>query len=283
MDGGSRRGEKTGWTRLPSARRCGTTYSGSANMEFCPTPAHAKKLITDASVRLTILGASYIPFPHPVRELSKFIGNSSRSSLLVYDGSHVLGLIACAEFQDPLREGAKVLFGSTHKSLYGPQGGIVLTNSSEHEKILRNFLEIDLEAGIALVDNPHVNRIAALGIALEEMSRNRNYGRRVIRNAKALAKALDESGVPVRFRERGYTESHQILLNLSPEAAEKLCRQLENVGIFVDITGRIGVAEVTRRGMGPSEMGRVAELMKEVYKKGPQEGLKKRVHRLMKH
>ena len=241
----------------------------------------AKSLISEEKVKLTILGASYLLFPHPVKELGRFIKDAQLPCLLGYDGSHVLGLIACGEFQDPLREGAEILFGSTHKTLYGPQGGMILTNSAEHERTLRNLLDIDLETGIGLVDNPHVNRIAALGVALEELLKDRGYGKRVIRNAKMLARALDESGVPVRFRRRGYTESHQILLDLSPEKAREFCHQLERVNIFIDVAGRIGVAEVTRRGMGSSEMLRVAELMAQVYKNGPAPELKKQVKRLV--
>ncbi|MEM3421635.1 MAG: hypothetical protein QW835_04410 [Candidatus Hadarchaeum sp.] len=243
---------------------------------------HARKTIAEERVRLTILGASYILFPHPVKELSQFIESEELPCLLGYDGSHVLGLIACGEFQDPLREGAEILFGSTHKSLYGPQGGLILTNSSEHEQKLRNFLDIDLETGIGLVDNPHVNRIAALGVVLEELLRDRSYGRRVVRNAQSLAKALDESGVPVRFKQRGYTQSHQILLDLNPTAAERLCRQLEQVNIFIDVAGRLGVAEVTHRGMGLPEMFKIAEVISSVYKKGPSTELKRKIRQLVK-
>ncbi|MBC7099583.1 serine hydroxymethyltransferase, partial [Candidatus Bipolaricaulota bacterium] len=243
----------------------------------------AQKVIAKERARLTILGASYILFPHPVKELSQFIRSENLPCLLGYDGSHVLGLIACGEFQDPLREGAEILFGSTHKSLYGPQGGLILTNSSEHEARLRNFLDIDLETGIGLVDNPHVNRIAALGIALEELLRDRGYGGRVVRNAKALARALDDAGVPVRFRQKDYTESHQILLDLDAGAAARLCRQLEQVDIFIDIAGRLGVAEATRRGMGPTEMAEIAGIISAVHRRGPSAGLKRRVHRLVKY
>ena len=74
----------------------------------------AKKVIEN--IRLTILGSSFIPFPHPVRELSDIIKDAEQRGHLVFDGAHVLGLIACGQFQDPLREGAEILFGSTHKT-----------------------------------------------------------------------------------------------------------------------------------------------------------------------
>lgn len=241
----------------------------------------AKKLITDEHVKLTILGSSFILFPPPVREISKYITNSRHLNYCAYDGSHVLGLIACGQFQDPLGEGADVLFGSTHKTFYGPQGGIILTNSSDHAEALRNFLDIDLETGIGLVDNPHMNRIAALGMAIEEMLEDPGYGKRVIENAKALARALDELGVPVQFKNRDYTQSHQILLALDPKRAKEFCHQLEKIAIFIDEGGRIGVAEVTHRGMGLSEMSEIAELIAEVYLRGAQDELKTRVRNLV--
>jgi len=232
-------------------------------------------------VKLTILGSSFIPFPHPVREIRGFIDSSEHGSKLVYDGAHVLGLIAGGEFQDPLGEGAEILFGSTHKSLYGPQGGIILTNSDEHAGKLRQYLDIDLESGIGLVDNPHVNRIAALGLALEELIQDVDYARRTIHNAKSLARALAGSGVPVRFPERDHTESHQVLLDLEVPRARKLCQELEKVSIFIDVAGRLGTAEITHRGLGTSEVEEIARLIFEVYKNGPSEPIRARVRDLM--
>jgi glycine hydroxymethyltransferase len=208
---------------------------------------------------LVILGSSFIPFPHPVREIS-------RVSTTAYDGSHVLGLVACGEFQDPLREGAVVLLGSTHKTLPGPQGGIVLTDSDEIADRLDAYLGFDLESGLGLVDNPHMNRVAALGIALEEISSDRTYGRRVIQNAKSLARTLHDLGLPMKFSERGFTESHQIFMDLPFDETRSLCRRLEQMGLFVDIAGRMGTAEVTRLGMGPDEMEAIAHLVVEAWK-----------------
>ena len=225
----------------------------------------AAEAVSRGGARLVFLGASFIPFPHPVAEIRNKLENIGHDCLLVYDGSHVLGLIACGGFQDPLREGADVLIGSTHKTLFGPQGGLVLTDSGELATRLRRMLELDLEAGIALVDNPHLNRIAALGLALEELLENPSYGDRVVENARALAGALDRSGVPVRFRERGYTASHQVLLDLPSPEAGRLCRELEEAGIFIDAWGRLGTAEATHRGMGPEEMEAVAGLIAEAY------------------
>lgn len=231
----------------------------------------AVELVIGENARLVILGSSFISFPFPVREISEGLADRGWDGHVFFDGSHVLGLIACGEFQDPLREGAEVLFGSTHKSLYGPQGGIMLTDSARHAEKLLNFLEIDLTTGIGLVDNVHMNRIAALGVAFEELLSDGDYGKRVIENARALAGALHRLGVPVRFRERGFTSSHQILLGLHPDDARELCGALEDVGIFIDVAARFGTAEVTHRGMGTPEMEEIAGLVADVLGNGPSE------------
>lgn len=224
------------------------------------------ELLAREGVKVAFLGASFFPYPHPVAEIRRGLEEAGHPCLLAYDGSHVLGIIACGGFQDPLREGADILMGSTHKTLFGPQGGIILTNRGELADRLRKFLELDLEEGIGLVDNPHLNRIAALGVALEELMSDPSYGSRVVENAVALAKALHARGVPVRFADRGFTASHQVLLGLEPVEAEGLCRELEINGIFIDAWGRLGTAEVTRLGMGSGEMKLIAGWIAAVYR-----------------
>lgn len=223
---------------------------------------NAVQTIQENQVNLTVLGASFIVFPFPVRQICSKIKNQSVS---VFDGSHVLGLIAGDEFQDPLKEGADVLIGSTHKTLYGPQGGLVLTNSKEKYEKMSAFLEFGAEDSIGLIDNPHVNRIAALGIALEEMLQDNTYAPQVVKNAQTLARSLHEQGVPIKFKNEGFTRSHQILLDIPMEKTRLLCHHLEEIGVFIDIAGRIGTAEVTHIGMNESEMRRIAEIIKQVY------------------
>jgi glycine hydroxymethyltransferase len=241
----------------------------------------AKKVLADEQPQLVILGASYIPFPHPVQEISDFLSEQDFSTTCVFDGSHVLGLIACGTFQDPLNEGAELLFGSTHKSLYGPQGGVMVTNSAEHYEALLKYFEVDIETGIGLVDNPHVNRIAALGVAFEELLEDQEYGKRVIENSQSLAKALDDLGVPMKFKDQGYTRSHQVFIDIDPDRAREFCHELETVGIFIDEEARLGTAEVTHRGMGTAEMETIARLLAEAYLNGTTDELKQRVNRLV--
>lgn len=220
----------------------------------------ATAALEEEKPRLVVFGASLFLFAHPVRQLA---GVCQRTGAYVaYDGSHVLGLIAGGQFQDPLREGATVLLGSTHKSFFGPQGGIILAN--DHEPSLTGAIHP------AIVDNAHWNRIAALHVALSEMKKSgRQYATQVVRNSKALAKALDEQGVKLLGKESGFTESHQTIVDVqSLNEGNRLARRLEEANIIVDIGVRIGTSEETRRGLSEREMERIAELIARVWIEG---------------
>lgn len=78
------------------------------------------EMLSKDKPELIMLGASLIVYPVPIKEIAELV--HSYGGLVAYDGSHVLGLLAGQQFQDPLREGADLLFGSTHKTFPGPQG-----------------------------------------------------------------------------------------------------------------------------------------------------------------
>jgi len=208
--------------------------------------------------RAVIFGASLFLFPHPIKEL---VDTAQEIKAHVgYDGSHVLGLIAGKKFQDPLDEGASVLLGSTHKSFFGPQGGIILSNKEYGEIIKRQIHP-------TFVDNAHWNRIAALTLALAEIKEfGKAYAAQVVKNAQALAKALSESNFPVACQTLGFTKSHQVFLDYEGyRKGRMIAEKLEKANIIVDCGVRLGVCELTRRGMKETEMQRVAELIKRVY------------------
>jgi len=210
---------------------------------------------------LLMLASSTILFPHPVEKIAKEF-----KGVLCYDASHVLGLIAGGAFQKPLKEGAKLMIASTHKSFPGPQGGIVIANDAEIAEKIAPYLLFDFDKGIGLIDNPHMNRIAALGAVIEEMIEGgEEYASQIVKNAKYLARCLDDLGVPVKYKHRGYTESHQILLNMDKKEAYDYFKKLERNSIFIDCVGRIGVAEATHVGMKEEEMEEIAHMMAEVY------------------
>ncbi|HRU81807.1 MAG TPA: beta-eliminating lyase-related protein, partial [Candidatus Methanomethylicus sp.] len=118
----------------------------------------AEKVIARVKPKIVLLGASEILFPHPVREIRRLADEVG--AIVAYDSAHVLGLIAGGTFQDPLREGAELVTGSTHKTFFGPQGGIILSKG-------RFASEID-NAAWQLVNNHHVHRVAGLSVALAE-------------------------------------------------------------------------------------------------------------------
>jgi len=211
-------------------------------------------LIKKAKPRIVVFGASFFLFPHPVRELLEVCRDDG--ILVAYDGSHVLGLIAGGEFQNPFKDGADILVGSTHKSFFGPQGGIILAKKEYGEQIATNIHPM-------LVDNAHWNRIAALTMALAEVKRfGRSYADQVVKNAKALAKSLDQSGLSVVGKEFGFTKSHQVILDVGGfKAGRDVARRLEKGNIITDCGVRLGICEVTRWGMKESEMNKIAEFI----------------------
>jgi glycine hydroxymethyltransferase len=227
------------------------------------------EVIEKNKIKIAILGSSLILFKQPVKELAKL------NIIIGYDGSHVLGLIAGQAFQDPLKEGAIALFGSTHKSFFGPQGGIFLSNED---------FGIDKMILHKLVDNAHWNRIAALTWALLEMKHfGKEYAHQIIKNSQALAKNLYERKFPIAGEEYGFTESHQVLMIFQDYKKNvDFAKKLEEANIIVDCGIRLGVNEVTRRGMKEKEMERMAELIERVYKNEDIEKVRQDVIKLRK-
>ena len=217
----------------------------------------ARAAINRVKPKVIVFGASLITFPQPVKELAETARDNG--ACVGFDGSHVLGLIAGGKFQDPLREGAHALFGSTHKSFFGPQGGIILADKEYGEL---------LEARVypAFVDNAHWNRIAALTLALAEMEKfGRAYAEQLVRNSQVIAKALSDYGFPVTCRHLGFTKSHQAIVDYgSYDQGRVIAEKLQHANIITDCVIRIGTCEVTRRGMKEREMLQTAELIKRV-------------------
>ncbi len=220
--------------------------------------------------RFVILGSSYFLFPHPVGALAEAV--HQRGGLILYDASHVLGLMAGGRFQDPLAEGADIVFGSTHKTFPGPQGGIIYGNDQE--------LIERASVGVypALVTNHHVSRMPAMAIALAEMERwGRDYAGAVIGNARALGEQLSERGVRMVAADRGWTASHTLLAIPDPsQEARAWTVALEAAGIITTAVPlpaalggqaiRLGSQEVTRRGAVAADMGEIAALIARVLR-----------------
>jgi glycine hydroxymethyltransferase len=224
--------------------------------------------------KLAMFGGSLFLFPHPLKELADTF--RSIGTNVAYDAAHVAGLIAGGHFQDPLREGADAVCLSTHKTLFGPQGGAVLSFEKYSEQIKKATFPSN-------TSNHHLHNLAGKAIAFAEMLEfGKQYGEQVIANAKALGQALHERGLMVLGEDRGFTESHQLAVDVTKYGlGGDMEKSLEKANIIVnrqllpgDIQAgrhytnpggiRIGTSEITRIGMKKGEMVEVAEFIKRI-------------------
>jgi glycine hydroxymethyltransferase len=226
-------------------------------------------LIREVEPKVALFGQSVFLFPTPLQELSD--AAHEVGSTVMYDGAHVLGLIAGGCFQDPLHEGADVMTGSSHKTFPGPQGGFILS-SSEDEKFQRRLNNAVFPGTCS---SYHLHHVAGKVVALAEFQ---EYGvelsKNTVANAQAFAAALASEGFDVLAESRGYTASHQVLTRhggLDSGAGAKAADLLEQAGIITNMNMlpgdtkamtpsglRLGVQELTRVGMGTDEMLDVA-------------------------
>lgn len=227
--------------------------------------------------RLVVMGMSMTLFPLPVREMSRVI--EPWGGKFIYDGAHQAGLIAGGQFQDPLNEGAVVLTGSAGKTFSGPQSGMILWNDPALTRPLADTIFPVLAA------THQVNRVAALAVAAAEMIEfGKFYMAQIVKNSKALGKALDERGIPMLGAQRGYSQSHQVIARVKAfggglEVAHRLAKAnlITNKNLVPGDQPadwdrpsglRMGTIEVTRLGMNEQDMETIAEFMARVLVKG---------------
>ncbi|MCD6558887.1 serine hydroxymethyltransferase [Palaeococcus sp. (in: euryarchaeotes)] len=246
------------------------------NEEFNIDVDKAAKLIREVEPKLVVFGGSLYPFPHPVKELApvaKEVG-----AYVMYDAAHVLGLIAGGKFQDPLREGADIITSSTHKTFPGPQGGVIIYNNFGED-----VAKLQWAIFPGVLSNHHLHHMAGKALTAAEMLEyGKAYAEQITKNAKVLAEAMAEEGFKVIGEDKGYTESHQVIVDVSDlhEAGGGWAAPLlEEAGIILNKnllpwdplekvntpSGlRIGVQEMTRVGMKEDEMREIAHFMKRV-------------------
>lgn len=224
--------------------------------------------ISKMKPRIVILGSSNYLFPTPLEEIAAIC--RSCGSVLILDASHILGLIAGGVFPQPFDFKVDIVVSSTHKTFAGPQGGLILSNSSENYK---NVLPA-LYPG--LITNHHLMRIPALIALFAEWKKHgRRYAKAIIKNAIRLAEELENVGIPVINTPQGPTQSHTLLIKnkFINKRAKELSIHLERCGIMVsevklpDIHGgeglRVGLQEVTRLGLKTSQISELAKIIKD--------------------
>jgi glycine/serine hydroxymethyltransferase len=202
-------------------------------------------------------------YPEPVEFVARIVKEWPEPPVIMYDMAHVLGLYGA--FQEPLKEGADVVTGSTHKTFFGPQRGVI-AGSFPKDSPLRNFwADVKSRAFPGSTSNHHLGTLVALLLASYEMNAFKaEYQKQVRANAKAFAKALKTHGIAVEGEEKdGFTETHQVLVRVrSYGPAQEIARRLEENNIvtnyqalpddetFLQSSGlRMGVQEMTRFGM----------------------------------
>jgi len=235
-------------------------------------------LIEQHRPELIILGKSMVLHPEPVGEIRKIIGAMEDKPVLMYDMAHVLGLVG-PYFQEPFKEGADIVTGSTHKTFFGPQRGIVAGDMEEGTKEYELWETIQREAFPGSTSNHHLGTLLGLLLAAYEMNLyGREYQRQVISNAKAFAMALKDNGFAVEGDpDVSYTETHQVILNVGYAKGAEVAERLERNNIIVNYQAtpydegfssssglRTGVQEMTRFGMKEKDFEELAGYMKEI-------------------
>ena len=167
-----------------------------------------------------------------------------------------------------------MMTGSTHKTYFGSQRGLVVSNMRDDE-----WSNIDQGAFPGSSSNHHLDTLVALAISTYEMMEfGEQYAIQVIKNAKALAEALATRGFDVQARDFGFTESHQVVVDVRKHGGgDEVARILQDNGIILNMNLlpfepnrnvsnpagiRLGTQEMTRFGMKGDEMQHIAELMK---------------------
>jgi glycine hydroxymethyltransferase len=243
-------------------------------------PDRSADVIRSAKPGIVTFGGSLFLFPHPIKELKEVCDEVG--AYVAYDASHVLGLVAGGEFQDPLREGADFITSSTHKTFPGPQGGVVLGNAST-PRLEKAVKKIQYAIFPLSASSTHLGRLPPLGVAALEMKLfGSELAKQIVKNAQTAGQYLYENGVKVLCEHKGFTRSHQIAVDIrSYGGGNKIAQDLEDANIILnknllpyddqssksDPSGlRVGFQDITRRGFRESDIKYLCDLMLDVIK-----------------
>ncbi|MCK5007726.1 MAG: hypothetical protein KAR73_10080, partial [Spirochaetales bacterium] len=231
---------------------------------------------------LIVLGKSMILYREPVQEIRRIVEQLSLDTVIMYDMAHVLGLVG-PHFQEPFVEGADIVTGSTHKTFFGTQRGILAVNWAEEDPRYELWETIQRRTFPGSVSNHHLGTLLGLLMAAYEMNAfKEDYQKAVIGNAKSFARALKDAGLRVAGDSQvGHTETHQVVVEIGYCQGVEAARRLEENNIIVNFQAspreegftasgalRMGVSEMTRFGMEPENFRTLAELIRDVLVDG---------------
>ena len=251
-----------------------------------------KKLIEEYRPELIIFGKSMVIYKEPVKEISSFVHDMGLDAVIMYDMAHVLGLVG-ENFQKPFAEGADLVTGSTHKTFFGPQRGVIGGNWEKNEPKYELWETIQSRAFPGSTSNHHLGTQLALLMAAYEMNTFKDeYQKAVLANAKSFAASLKAAGFEVEGDPAlGYTQTHQVIVGVGYGSGAEIAQRLEENDIICNYQAtpdeegftasgalRLGVSEMTRFGFGEKEFEEVAGLMADCVFRG--KDIKEEVNRL---
>ena len=226
-----------------------------------------RRLAVQEKPKIIVAGASaysrVIDFKK-FREIADEVG-----AYLMVDMAHIAGLVAAGEHPNPM-EYADIVTSTTHKTMRGPRGGIILTNNEEIAKKIDKAIFPGIQGG------PLMHIIAAKAVAFKEAlsPEFKEYQKQVVKNAKAMADALVKGGLRIVS---GGTDNHLMLVDLRPKGVTgKMAEEgLEKAGItcnknsipndpekpFITSGIRLGTPAITARGMKEDEAVQIAEMI----------------------
>lgn len=245
-----------------------------------PYKMDAEKMITLVERHrpsLIVFGKSMFLHPEPIRELRAFLRSTPNyMPLVMYDAAHVLGILG-PQFQEPLTEGAEIVTGSTHKTFWGPQRGIIGSKMPEGAPFRKLWTEIVARTFPGSTSNHHLGtQLAMLAATIEMNAFKTAYQTQVLSNARAFARSCVTYGIPVEGGEaEGYTHTHQVIIRVSAFGdAKEIASRLEANNIITNYQAlpgdetfyhpsgiRMGVQEMTRFGMKEEDFDGLARFI----------------------
>ena len=241
-----------------------------------------REVLSEHRPELIILGKSMVIHREPVSEIRGFVDDLGLDCVVMYDMAHVLGLVG-PYFQEPFQEGADIVTGSTHKTYFGTQRGIIASSIGDEEPRFPMWEAVQRRAFPGAVSNHHLGTLLGLLMAAYEMNHFKDeYQPKVLSNARAFARHLVDCGLDVAGDpDISYTETHQVLLRVGYSNGPELARRLEESNIVLNYQAapdeegftasgslRMGVSEMTRFGMEAEDFAELAQLIRDVVVEG---------------
>ena len=246
--------------------------------QYKPDLAKLGELLDQHKPELMVFGKSMFLYQEPVKFVHDIVKDWDVPPVIMFDMAHVLGIYGA--FQTPLSEGANVITGSTHKTFFGPQRGVIAGNFPKGSPLRKLWLDIKSRAFPGSTSNHHLGTLLALLMAVYEMNEfKEEYQKQVRANAKAFARALKDTGIQVEGDEKdGFTETHQVLICIKAYGdGQEIARRLEENNIvtnyqalpddetFLKSSGiRMGVQEMTRFGMKEKDFAQLSGFIADV-------------------